>query len=70
MAKLGPTPNVRLLIDKDGQLYVYDQDTKDKQLIAMRKNPDGTRTSRALASEVETAIWDFRWDHNRVKVTA
>lgn len=62
-SKLGPTPSIRFILDKEGQLYVYDSITKDKQLIPMRANKDGTKTSRALASEIESASWDFRWEH-------
>lgn len=69
MSKLGDTPHVRLFMDKDGQLYIHDQRTREKQLIPMRKNPDGTRTSRAMASEIENEIWEFRWDHKDSKIS-
>lgn len=65
MSKLGPTPHIKLFIDKDGQLYILDQNTGEKELISMRKNKDGTKTSRSLASEVEDKIWDFRWEHQK-----
>lgn len=64
---LGPTPHIKLHIDTDGQLHVYDQHTGKKQLIQMRKNGDGSRTSRAPASEIEDAIWSFRYDHKDSK---
>jgi hypothetical protein len=67
MSKLGNTPHIRLFTDKDGQLYILDQNTKQKKLISMRQNADGTKTSRALASEIEESIWDFRWDHKDTK---
>lgn len=61
--KLGKTPHIRLFIDKDGQLYILNQDTKEKKLISMRANRDGTKTSRATAAEIEDEIWDFRWEN-------
>lgn len=61
--KLGKTPHIRLFIDKDGQLYILNQETKEKKLISMRANRDGTKTSRAMASEIEDEIWDFRWEN-------
>lgn len=67
MSALGPTPHVKILLDTDGQLYVFDQNTREKRLISMRKNADGTKTSRAPASEVEEVIWDFRYDHKDTK---
>ncbi len=63
MSKLGKTPHVKLLIDKEGQLYIFDQNTKEKKLISMRQNRDGTKTSRSTALEIEDEIWEFRWDH-------
>ncbi len=62
---LGQTPHIRLQIDKTGQLYVVDQVSKEKLLIQMRSNPDGTKTSRDTAAEIESSIWDFRWDHQK-----
>lgn len=64
---LGPTPHVKLHIDTEGQLQILDQNTGEKQLIQMRKNGDGSRTSRAPASEIEDAIWSFRYDHKDSK---
>lgn len=63
MSKLGRTPHIKLLVDKDGKLYVYDQISGEKQLISMRKNSNGTSTSRATAADIEDLIWDFRFDH-------
>lgn len=63
MSKLGDTPHVRLHIDKEGQLYLFDTITKEKQLISMRTNSDGSKTSRDTAAKIEDAIWDFRYDH-------
>lgn len=67
MSKLGTTPHIRIFQDKDGQLYVLDQNTQERQLIPMRQNPNGTKVSRPLASEVEELLWNFRWDHKDSK---
>jgi hypothetical protein len=64
---LGPTLHIKLHIDPDGQLYIYDQNSGEKQLIQMRKNADGSKTSRAPASEIEDAIWSYRYDHKDSK---
>ncbi len=64
---LGPTPHVKLHIDAEGQLHILDQNTGEKQLIQMRKNGDGSRTSRAPASEIEDCMWSFRYDHKDSK---
>jgi len=66
MSKLGNTPHIKLFIDTDGQLYIYDQESKEKKLISMRQNRDGSKTSRNTAAEIEDAIWEFRWDHKDV----
>lgn len=62
-SKLGRTPHIKLLQDKDGKLYIYDQTSGKKQLISMRKNSNGTSTSRGTAADIEDLIWDFRYDH-------
>lgn len=62
---LGQTPHIRLHVDKAGQLFIVDQVSKEKLLIQMRSNPDGTKTSRETAAEVEDLIWNFRWDHQK-----
>lgn len=67
MSNLGPLPHIKLQIDVEGQLYIFDQHTGDRQLIAMRKNPDGSRTSRATATEVEDLVWNFCCDHKDSK---
>lgn len=64
---LGPTPHVKLHIDPEGQLHIYDSNTGEKQLIQMRKNADGSKTSRSSAGEIEDAIWEFRYDHKDSK---
>lgn len=64
---LGPTAHVKFYIDPEGQLHVYDSNTGEKQLIQMRKNADGSKTSRASACEIEDASWNFRYDHKDTK---
>jgi len=70
MSTLGDTPHVKLRIDAEGQLYIYCQNSGDKQLIPMRNNPDGSKTSRGTGREIEEAIWEFRYDHKDVKKVA
>lgn len=64
---LGPTSHVKFHIDPEGQLHIYDSNTGEKQLIQMRRNADGSKTSRSSASEIEDVSFNFRYDHKDTK---